>query len=507
MSTPLNRFATIVTAFLTLGVAFGTAAGQEVVPVPMVTGPLPVTATSRPFLDSGHVFEPIDLARAGYVEEEFLVSGKANVYDWAADGSLSVRTAAAPYTTRILVRRPADARRFSGAVLVELMYTPRRWDWPMMWGYMRDGLIARGDAWVGITMPGAIAGLQKFDAERYRSLSFANPSPTACGAAATAAPIEDGLKWDAISQIGALLKSRSAPSPFRGMPAPALYLTVQGGDLTTYANAFHAHARLAQNRPVFDGYLARAPFAATRINQCAPALAAGDPRNVHGKLDVPIIAVTTQGDLPNTIALRRDDADSGNDRYRLYEVAGSGHIDKFAYAGFPVMADQQAAGNAQGSIEWPFNAPCTPPIPLMNVPILSTVYDAAFAALDDWSRKGKTAPRAARLTATPGPDGKPSITVDDAGHATGGVRTPYVEVPIASYTTSSPGPGTCAEMGHVVPFDSQQLVSKYGSFDKYAAQVEASIRRLTAERWLTAADAKRVRAELIDAQRSKWKSE
>jgi hypothetical protein len=219
---------------------------------------------------------------------------------------------------------------------------------------------------------------------------------------------------------------------------------------------------------------------------------------------VPVIAVTTQGDLPNTIALRRDDGDAPNDRYRLYEVAGSGHIDKFAYSGFPAMADQQAAGNAQGSIEWPFTAPCTPPIPLMNVPILSTVYDAAFAALDEWSRKGKAAPRASRLAATTGQDGKPSIAVDDAGHATGGVRTPYVDVPIASYTTSTPGPGTCAEMGHVVPFEAQQLVSKYGSFDKYAAQVEASIRRLTSERWLTAADAKRVHAELVDGQRSRW---
>jgi len=503
MRTALNRFAIVTTAFLTLGV-ITVASAQERVPVPMVSGPIPVTATSRPFLDSGHVFDPIDLSKAGYVEEEFLVSGTANVYDWAADGAVSVRTPAAPYTTRILVRRPADARRFSGAVLVELMYTPRRWDWPMMWGYNRDALIARGDAWVGITMPGAIGGLQKFDAARYRTLSFANPSQTPCGGTATAAPIEDGLKWDAISQIGALLKSGTATSPFRGMATPALYLTVQGGELTTYMNAFHGRARLAQNRPVFDGYLARAPFAATRINQCSPAPANGDPRHLHGKLDVPVIAVTTQGDLPNTIALRRDDSDAAMDRYRLYEVAGSGHIDKFAYLGFPAMQDQEAAGNAQGSIEWPFAAACTPPIPLMNVPILSTVYDAAFSALDEWSRKGKAAPRASRLVAAAGQGRQPSISVDDAGHATGGVRTPYVDVPIASYTVSSPGPGTCAEMGHVVPFDAQQLVAKYGSFDKYAAQVDASIRRLTAERWLTPAGAKRVRAELIDAQRAKW---
>jgi hypothetical protein len=52
----------------------------------------------------------------GYVEEEYLVSGKANVYDWALDGSVSVKIPAAPYTTRILVRRPADPASADGSV-------------------------------------------------------------------------------------------------------------------------------------------------------------------------------------------------------------------------------------------------------------------------------------------------------------------------------------------------------------------------------------------------------
>jgi hypothetical protein len=355
-------------------------------------------------------------------------------------------------------------------------------------------------------MPGAVAGLQKFDGVRYRDLSFKNPAQAPCTSGGQMSPVEDGLKWDAISQVAAVLKSGGAASPFRGMPVPALYLTVQGGDLTTYINAVHPRARLAQGRPVFDGYLARAPFTATRINQCAAAPAVDDPRQTIRNVDVPVIAVTTQGDLPNTFALRRPDGDAPNDRYRLYEVAGSGHIDRFAYMGFPAMADQEAAGNAQGTVEWPFAMPCTPPIPLMNVPMLSTVYDAAFSSLDQWARKGKAAPRAPRLNATRGEGTQISIALDEFGHATGGVRTPYVDVPIATYTTSSPGPGTCAEMGHVVPFDANRLRATYGSFDQYAAKVDASIRRLSSEGWLTPADARRVRAELVDAQRSRWPS-
>ena len=85
-----------------------------------LTGPIPVTADSYPFLAANRVFQPLDLKKAGYVEEEYIVSGTANVYDWNADGSLTVKSANAPYSTRILIRRPADRARFSGHAIVEL---------------------------------------------------------------------------------------------------------------------------------------------------------------------------------------------------------------------------------------------------------------------------------------------------------------------------------------------------------------------------------------------------
>ncbi|MDA1185528.1 MAG: alpha/beta hydrolase domain-containing protein, partial [Acidobacteria bacterium] len=111
---------------LVVGLACGTStAGAQgrspkATPVPNVTGPIPVTATSYPFLAAHRLTEPMDLASVGYVEEEYFVSGSANVYDWAADGSLSVKTPNAPYATRILVRRPVAGSRFSGNVIVEL---------------------------------------------------------------------------------------------------------------------------------------------------------------------------------------------------------------------------------------------------------------------------------------------------------------------------------------------------------------------------------------------------
>jgi len=59
-------------------------------PVPIgVTGPIPVTADSYPLMASNKLQVVVDLPKAGYVEEEFFVSGRANVYDWAADGGVS----------------------------------------------------------------------------------------------------------------------------------------------------------------------------------------------------------------------------------------------------------------------------------------------------------------------------------------------------------------------------------------------------------------------------------
>src|SRR6266508_3887757 len=83
------------------------AAAQNI-PLPDVTGPIPVTATSYPLMASSKLQTLVDLPKLGYVEEEFFVTGRANIYDWSADGGVTVKTPNAPYTTRIMLRRPSD---------------------------------------------------------------------------------------------------------------------------------------------------------------------------------------------------------------------------------------------------------------------------------------------------------------------------------------------------------------------------------------------------------------
>src|SRR5262249_61625113 len=121
---------------------------------------------------------------------------------------------------------------------------------------------------------------QKFNPTRYTSLGFKNPTPEApcAGGRGAAVEIEEGLRWDMLSQVGALLKSSGRGRPMNGFNVQALYMTTQGGDLVTYINAIHPRANLESGKPVYNGYLAKAPFTAARINQCAAAPGPTDAR-------------------------------------------------------------------------------------------------------------------------------------------------------------------------------------------------------------------------------------
>jgi len=467
-------------------------------PVPKVTGPIPVMADSYPFLAANRTTPTYDLSRAGYVEEEFIVTGTANVYDWFQDGTVTVKIPNAPYGTRILVRRPKDAARFSGSVIVELLFPARRFDWAMMWGFSHDYITEHGHAWVGISLPAVADGLKKFNPNRYAAVSFANPAPNASCGSNPAAASEDGLRWDMISQVGALLKSNAAGRPLAGLRVQALYRTTQGSDVATYANAIHAN--LENGQPVYDGYVLKAGFSMTRLNQCAQPPLANDPRQVIKNVGAPVIEVAAQGEIiGGTLALRRPDSDEAGDRFRLYEVASAGHIDKSAYFGFPLQQDQVAAvGSAQGTVDWPFNAKCEPEIPLMEPSLMGLVFNSAFNNLDQWVKKGVPAPRAQRISLMNPGTPQDIIAIDKLGHGLGGVRTPYIDVPDVIYFTSSPGPGTCREMGHKAPFDAARINELYGSRRAYMNLFAETADRLVKERWLTENDAKRIK-QMVNA--------
>ena len=117
------------------------AAGSAATPIPQVSKPIPVTDASHPFGGAEFQLRPQQLKRDGYKETEHLVSGKANVYTWLEPGPAKVRTAGAPYTTRILVRRPKKAKDFSGNVIVEMLNPSNLFDLNIGWALAHDEIV------------------------------------------------------------------------------------------------------------------------------------------------------------------------------------------------------------------------------------------------------------------------------------------------------------------------------------------------------------------------------
>jgi Alpha/beta hydrolase domain len=450
----------------------------ESVPSAKVTPVVNATPSAHAFLAASHNLTPMDLSKAGYVEEEFIVSGKANVYDWPADGQLAIKMPSVPYASRVLVRRPADPAKFSGTVVVELPNTARRADWAMMWGYLQEYMIGHGDAWVGVTLPGGLDGVKKFDPVRYSELSFASPGGS-CGPNNTQAAMEDGMRFDFLSQVARALKEKLVmPS----LNVQKVFMTTQGGDIVTYINAIQPGTKL------YDGFLIKGPAAPARINSCAAAIPRGDARLPVHDVGVPVIQVVPQGEVADSAANRREDSDS----YRLYEIAAAAHIDKIAYLGMASVNDQNRTGTtAQGTPDWPFNARCEPEISLSTHPLLTYMFHMALANLDAWSR-GTAAPKASRIALKDGG----ALDLDQFGIAKGGIRSPYADVPTASYFTTTPGPGTCRELGYDVPVNWQKLESIYGNYSNYAAKVGQSADQLVKDRWLTESDAKKIRSSV-----------
>jgi hypothetical protein len=491
---------------LALGVTCGTAqaaAQTTTVAIPDVTGPVPVTATSVPLMASNTLQTLVNLPRAGYVEEEFFVSGRANIYDWTAAGGVTVKTPNAPYTTRILVRRPSNPQRFSGNVIIEVPNAARRFDFSFAWGVSHDAFMENGDVFVVLTMAqGNIEGLKAYDAMRYAGLSLANPTPDeACASGRAGSPpatsnTEEGLQYDMLAQVAALLKAPRPGGPLAGFNVQRAYLTAYDGVLATYIAALHPRVRLANGRPIYDGYVINRQPAVGRLRRCGMAPSADDPRQLIRNLDVPVIRIIGQTDIIATYAKRREDSDTATDRYRLYEVAGGAHADAFFYPYMPTVADLRKIGsNFAFLAAWPFANQCEPEQLLAKVPINTFVMDAAFQNLTRWIKDGVAPPRAERISIEGSGTPQAKVMLDKNGNAVGGYRTPYTEVPSATYHVSARGETFCPELGRIEPFDWARMNAMYGTPQNYASKVAQSADRLLKDRFITESDARKAKAE------------
>lgn len=460
-----------------------------------VVGPLEATATSYPFGAADHTRSPENLRALGYVEEEYLFGGAANVYDWPAAGGAIVRTANAPYTTRVLIRRPADAKKFSGTVVVEMLNPSNRMDLNIGWAISHDEWVRKGDAWVGITSkPISVVALKQFDAKRYAPLSWANPVPVSdarnCESVAgdSTRTTENGLVWDIHRQVAHWLRSDDKTNPFvaRGRTsAERLYAwgySQSGSFLYTYINAIHPLDVKERGKSLFDAYFIGVSSGPAPIHQCAARIEGDDPRRAIRNVGVPVVRVMTQSDYLRGISARRPDSDELQDRYRNYEIAGAGHAspDELTYG--PAVADIEKAGIAVP----PMNCNEGPRSRFPN----SVAFNAVYRNLDEWVRKGVAPPRAEPILVENG-----APVLDAHGNVRGGIRSPFVDVPTATWTGTSTGPSFCNIAGHEKPFDAAKLKSLYPTPTSYADAVRKNVDALVTARYITKEDGAKLIAD------------
>jgi len=444
------RAAAVVCALLAIPATPAPAATTKLAPVPrpLVTGP--ITGGIK-----GHAFNaaPFDLARIGYVENEYFFEGTATAYDLSPVGLAPSGSGAlpvpAPYRTRMIVRRPINPSRFNGTVVLEWLNVTSGYDFEASWVEIRREVVRRGYAWVGVTaqLVGA-AALKAVDPVRY----------------ATVVHPGDQYSYDIFSQAAKALRAPLGARPMGTLHAKrilAMGESQSGTTLTNYVNAVYPKVE-----PVIDGF--------------QPDTSSGPMPHVH----VPVLRIVTEFEGASSTQ-----ADSPF--YRQWDVAGASHADK--QGGEYVSQTQNRDFGMPPGVNWPL----TPAdIPGPNGTCLIGRFPrylanhAALDALTRWVAKGVAPPKAPRMRANA--DG--SIVRDGNGNALGGLRLPAIDVPTASYHGEQSN--ECAfTLGRTDPFDKAKLHALYPTRARYVSLVDAAATRAQRRGYLLPADAAAVRTE------------
>ncbi|HEY4341618.1 MAG TPA: alpha/beta hydrolase domain-containing protein [Steroidobacteraceae bacterium] len=459
-----------------LGLAAIQAFASSSLPVPQVSGP--ITASDIPgapshnytFFASNH-----NLASHGYLEEEFFIKGTARTYNIPPGQTGTVKDSGLPYFTRIVVRRPADQKRFNGTVLVEWDNVTNQFDAENFWFFGWEHIMRGGYAWVGVsTQTIGVAALKKWSPQRYGALDVGE---IAANTGPNGEADRDAMSYDIFSQASQALRHPGDVDMLNGLK-PKLYLAVgesqSAARLSTYVNSIHPLAR------VYDGFLLLSALGGS----------------IRGDLLSPVLKLDTEYDvIAGEAAARKPDTP----KFRTWEVAGTSHVDQH------LRASREAVELRDNGVSLEANLS-----PLCAVPSIGTrvptnyVVASALDKLAVWAAGGPPPPTAPRLSMTQilqRPD-QSVIDRDKDGLAEGGIRLAALAVPTqfnvgiskAAHPDNGPsreaiGSGACVRWGYSTDMTIAQLNAHYPSHAAYVAQV----RRVTADNvekgYILAADA------------------
>ncbi|MCW2548746.1 MAG: hypothetical protein JWN96_3206 [Mycobacterium sp.] len=410
-----------------------------------------------------------DLETLGYVEQEWFLAGDAACYRHAPgtgrsfDGRWEIEPArSVPFTTRLLVRRPRDASKFNGTVVV-------------FWANVSIGFdiytgessqLYEGCAFVGVTSQrtavegyreGPQNGLTTWDPERYGHLSI----PT------------DDASYDIFTQAARLVgreRPRGDLDPMGGLDVRhviAFGASQSAGRIATYLNA------VQPLQEAFDGFILDVYFGNGTPVDTSGAPAAGvthvdqitDLIRTHGlppgghllrDVGVPVFIVNSESESLSHFPVRQPDTDT----YRFWEFAGHAH------GTVPSKEALRSSWERDLGITHHPMAPATG----YNTLSLEPGRSAALTHMLRWLDDAAAPPILDRIRIEGSP---PRIIRDELGNALGGIRMPAFAVPTARHSGFA-ADGTLSLFGSTEPFDAATLRTLYPDYDDYTAAVKAA---------------------------------
>jgi Alpha/beta hydrolase domain len=426
-----------------------------------------------------------DIADVDYAADEFVISGTASSYsavtELGADGRWTVTPAdTADFITRIVVLTPTDRGRFNGTVLVEWLNVSGGIDAPAVWMMAHREMLRAGCGYVavsaqrvgvegGTNLMGLDMSLKKQNPQRYSMLMHPG----------------DAYSYDIFSQAGRLVRDVLSELPVDDVIA--LGESQSAMFLTTYINAVDPLAR------VYDGFLVHsrfgpaAPLDGGSVFNALESLTSQVVR-FRPDLRVPLVTIITETDLfggrrAGYYRARQPD----NEQLRVWEIAGTAHADNYTIQVAPIdtgtaaLADIVAAYAPTDMLMGQQLDHC-----INFAPQHHYVLQAALSHLRDWVRTGQPPPSASPLELRDG-----EAVLDAEGIATGGVRTPWVDVPVARTSGVGGDDSTMSSIfGSGEPFDAATVQRLYPGgateyLERFAAALDSAIQAgfiLTADR-------------------------
>jgi hypothetical protein len=424
---------------------------------------------------------PMDLARQGYVEEEFVISGVASRYNTPQMATGTVIDGGHPYKTRIVVRRPKSQARFNGTAIVEWTNVSQGHDNEVDWFQSGAHLVHSGFAWIGVSAQRVgVDALKQWSPVRYGTLDVSDGGTIA----------DDALSYDIFTAAARAVRGRDGASVMGSLKVERLIATghsQSAGRLYTYFTSVHPLA-LASDGPTFDGVVLH-----------------GGGGQIRTDLDIKVWKFLSETDVPGQASASRQ---PDTDRFRWWEVAGTSHLDAQLSRGLGQLGLRAAGGapvdgppagpliSGGGAGIGNFQVPSAAPNEGCEKPIFSRVpsYYAQNALYDHfarWLRDGTPPPTAPHIelkqlpgnppagAAGPrggrgGPPAPPRYEIirDELGNALGGIRLSQHAVPTATNTGLNAGGMFCGLLGSYEPFDNARLASLYPTHDAYVAKVK-----------------------------------